>query len=160
VHAVDFQVRDVNTQVEVLGHVPLRAGANPPAGPVVVAARTRSCENTNARSSTAAAVNTRALQRAKDGIGLAVIAHPRNAAVERSPPARVPEVLIARVDAPRRGQINASACVVESLVGTIKGGTTIDAIGEDTVGSTKAVLYPPVVVRVLEQVAQRTLGVD
>src|SRR5262245_16393916 len=163
VHAVDFQVRDVKTQVEVLGHVPLRAGANPPAGPVVVAARSRSCENANARSNTAAAVNTRALQCAKDGIGLAVIAHRRIAAVERSPPPRVPEVLIARVDAPRRGQINASACVVEGAIGTSrrkKVGTAIDAIGEDAVGSIEAVLYPPVVVRVLEQIAQRTLGID
>src|SRR5262245_12972389 len=160
VHAVDFQVRDVKTQVEVLGHVPLRAGANPPAGPVVVAAHTRSCENANARSSTAAAVNTRALQRAKDGIGLAVIAHRRIAAVERRPPPRVPEVLIARVDAPRRGQINAGACVVEGAAGSKKVGTAIDAIGEDAVGGVKTMLHPPVVVRIKEDIALRTLGVD
>jgi len=30
IHALEFQVRNVNTQIEVLGHVPLRAGANPP----------------------------------------------------------------------------------------------------------------------------------
>src|SRR5215510_4439758 len=83
VRAVDFQVRDVKTHVEVLGHVPLGAGANPPAGPVVVAAHTGSCENANARSNTAAAVNARALQRAKDGIGLVVVADRRIAAVER-----------------------------------------------------------------------------
>jgi len=45
-HPVDFQVRDIKTHVEVLRHVPLGAGANPPAGPVVVAARLRSCKKT------------------------------------------------------------------------------------------------------------------
>src|SRR4029434_4986004 len=81
--AVNFQVGDVKTHIEVLGHVPLGAGANPPAGPVVVAARTRLCENANARSKTAADVNARALQRAKDVVGLVVIADRRIAAVER-----------------------------------------------------------------------------
>src|SRR5262249_62182514 len=87
-----------------------------------------------------------------------------DAAVERSPPPRAPEVLIARVEAPRRGQVDAGACVVQGGVGTglsKEVGTTIDAISDDAVGRIKAVLYPPVVVRrVEEDVAQRTSGVD
>jgi hypothetical protein len=156
-HAVNFQVRDVKTHVEVLGHVPLGARANPPAGPVVVAARIGNCEDANVAVA-------RALQRAKDGIGLAVIAHRGIAAVERRPPARVPEVLVARVEAPRRGQINVGVCVVEDGTSTrrsIKDGTAIDAVSDDAVARIKAALYPPVVVRrVLEYVAQRSLRVD
>ena len=79
------------------------------------------------------------MQRAKDGIGLAVIADRRIAAVERSPPPRAPEVLIARVDAPSRGHIDVGACVVEGAAGSKKVGTAIDAIGEDSVGSIEAV---------------------
>src|SRR5215813_7957008 len=66
-HAIDSQVSDVKTHVEVLRHVPLSAGANPPAAPVVVAARLRKRKSTDA--------GARALQRAKDVIGLAVIAY-------------------------------------------------------------------------------------
>ena len=53
---VDFQVRDVKTHVEVLGHVPLGAGANPPAGPVVVAARIRNRQIANANGAVARAL--------------------------------------------------------------------------------------------------------
>src|SRR5262245_25099251 len=67
-HAVNLQVRDVEAHVEVLRHVPLGAGATPPAGPVVVAARARRCQSASKRGEAGA------LQRAKDGIGLAVIA--------------------------------------------------------------------------------------
>ena len=102
-HAVDFQVRDVKTHVEVLGHVPLGAGTNPPAGPVVVAARLRKRQRTSP--------GARALQRAKDVIGLAVVTHRRIAAVERSPPLRGPEVLVGCVEAPRRRQVDAGGVI-------------------------------------------------
>src|SRR4030095_6694096 len=63
--AVNFQVGDVKTNIEVLGHVPLGAGANPPAGPVVVAARTRNCESTDACSSGGGGGQGRTLARGK-----------------------------------------------------------------------------------------------
>src|SRR5262245_17735010 len=66
-HAVRLQVRNVKAHVEVLRHVPLGAGANEPLGPVVVAAELRKCQTATA--------GARTLQRAKDGIGLLVIAH-------------------------------------------------------------------------------------
>src|SRR5262245_17694848 len=73
-HAVSFQVRDVEAHVEVLRHVPLGAGANPPAGPVVVAALLRKCKYADAAAEADAAV-ARALHHAKDRIGLGVVAH-------------------------------------------------------------------------------------
>src|SRR4029434_2294153 len=65
-HAVNLQVRDVEVHVEVLRHVPLGAGANPPAGPVFVAARLRKCKCAKAGAS--------ALQCAQDVIGCVVVA--------------------------------------------------------------------------------------
>ena len=101
-----------------------------------------------------------ALQSAKDGIGLVVVFHLRVAAVERRPPPRVPEVLVGRVEAPRRGQVDAGGCVLQDAI-CVKVGTAVNAVSDDAVGSIKAILYPPVVVRrVLHDVARRTLGVD
>jgi Phage integrase family len=98
-HAVNLQVRDVEAHIKVLGDIPLCARANPPAGPVVVAARVRKCE-------TARRLVARALQHAKDVIGGVVVADRCVAAVERRSPPRAPEVLIARIEAPRCGQLN------------------------------------------------------
>ena len=72
-HAVHVQVRDIKTHIEVLGHVPLGTRANPPAGPVVVAARLRKGES--------ASSGARALQRAEDIIGLLVVPHARPATI-------------------------------------------------------------------------------
>jgi len=72
--AVSFQVRDVKTHIEVLGHVPLRARANPPAGPVVVAARLRKGES--------AISGARAFQRAEHIIGLRVVPYARPATIQ------------------------------------------------------------------------------
>ena len=86
--------------------------------------------------------------------------HRRIAAVERSPPPRGPEVLVGCVEAPRRRQVDAGG-VLQGPASTVKVGTAVDAVSDDAVGSIKATLYPPVVVRrVLHDVARRTFGVD
>jgi len=72
--AVHVQVRDVETHIEVLGHVPLGARANPPASPVVVAARLRKGES--------AISGARAFQRAEHIIGLRVVPYARPATIQ------------------------------------------------------------------------------
>ena len=83
---------------------------------------------------------------------MAVVLHVRIAAIEWRAPLREPEVLIARVDAPRRGQVDTGG-------GTVSNAAAIDTIGGDAVART-ITIEPPVVVRVLEDVAQCTFGVD
>ena len=51
--------------------------------------------------------------------------------------------------------------LLQGPASTVKVGTAVDAVSDDAVGSIKAILYPPVVVRrVLHDVARRTFGVD
>jgi hypothetical protein len=143
-HAVDFQIRDVKTQIEVLGDVPLGAGANKPARPVVVAAKI--CNRLVAYSAVAIA-----LQHTKDVVRLVVVAHRSVAAIERRAPPWGPEVLIPRLDAPSRSQIDRGCSPVQR-------GAPIDAVGHNAVGRTKAILYPPVIVRILGTGSVEHLG--
>src|SRR5215471_4275547 len=64
-HAVQVQICDIKTHIEVLGHVPLRPRTNIPGRPVVVAAEV--CNRQCACSAIAIA-----FQHAKDSIRLAV----------------------------------------------------------------------------------------
>lgn len=60
---------------------------------------------------------------------MAVVLHVRIAAIEWRAPLREPEVLIARVDAPRRGQVDTGG-------GTVSNAAAIDTIGGDAVART------------------------
>src|SRR5262249_56199538 len=75
---------------------------------------------------------------------------------------RVREVLIPGIDAPRGGWWvgggGNKTCWAAAAKGW--GAPAIDAIREDAETHITTILYPPVAIRVLEQVAQRALGVD
>src|SRR5262249_23023932 len=84
IHAIDSQVRDVNTQIEVLGHVPLSARANKPPFPVVLAANCSSRETARAVAIMGAAGGNErtAYKDAKDVIGWVVVVYLIIAAIE------------------------------------------------------------------------------
>ena len=97
--ASELNIRNVKTHIEVLRHVPLRPGTNLP--------DSSSCRSHLLRPPRYILGRCPRL-RTKDVIGLAVVTHRRIATVERRSPPRGPEVLVARVDSPRRGQLDAS----------------------------------------------------
>ena len=90
---------------------------------------------------------------AQDRIGSAAIAHGSIAAVERRPPARVPEVLVSRVDAPGGGQLDVGRVARRAI------DAAVDAIAQNTKSELCSILLEPVRGRGLEDVLQRAFGV-
>src|SRR5262249_6922505 len=133
---------------EVFRDVPLGAAADPPGVPVHVAAWCRNSHTGYDRAVTPADAS------AKHGVGAIVVADGGIAAVQRGAPARIPEVLIGRVDAPCRRQLDISGLPERVVKKAAK-----DAIRERTKGHELPINLAPVRVRGLEDVAQGALGV-
>ena len=87
--ALQLGVHHVQAHVEVLGDVPLRARTDPPGLPVAI---------------TAVGHKATGAETAPEALGSAAVADRRVTAIQRRAPARAPEVLVGRVDVPRRGQ--------------------------------------------------------
>src|SRR5689334_6637835 len=104
---LELHVRNVETHIEVLRHVPLSTRTDPPLVPVVVAASAGKREDARTSSGT--------VRSAEHGICLRVVARLGVAAVERCSPLRVPEVLVAGVDTPSGRQLDAGRRTVANL---------------------------------------------
>jgi len=138
---VQLGIHHVQTHVEVLGDVPLGARTDPPSAPVAI---------------TAVGHGTTGAEPAPEALGSAAVADLRITAIQRCTPARAPEVLVGRVDVPRRGQFkrgcSREACAVyEATVHSVSDGTKARTVA--------AVVDGPVRLRGLEDVPQRALGV-
>ena len=138
---VQLGIHHVQTHVEVLGDVPLGARTDPPSAPVAI---------------TAVGHKATGAETAPEALGSAAVADLRITAIQRCTPARAPEVLVGRVDVPRRGQLkrgcsNNARAVYEATVYSVSDGTKARTVA--------AVVEGPARLRGLEDVPQRALGV-
>ena len=148
IRTTQIRVQHLDAQVERLGNVPLRARADAPHRPVVVATGRRNSRRADARAVAAG------LERAQHGIGRSgtlAVRHLIPGAVQRGVPSRGPVMLVAGVEAPGRGQL-------ATRRGSCSRRTTEHAVAEHAVALVAeacvgAACHTPVGVRGIEQVA-------
>ena len=151
IRTTQIRVQHLDAQVERLGDVPLRARADAPLGPVVVATGRRNSHRADARAVAAG------LERAQHGIGRSgalAVRHLIPGAVQRGVPSRGPVMLVASVEAPGARQLAARQISLDAGYNC----ATVHAVAHHAVALVAeacvgAACHTPVGVRGIEQVA-------
>src|SRR5581483_2123105 len=140
---IQLLIEHVQTHVEVFRDIPLGTCADPPSLPIHVAAGTRDRSSAHAYGITG--------PRTEHGVSSVIIADLSIAAINRRPPARIPEMFVSRVDSPSGRQFDVRSSSAECAA--------VDSIGKNTECCTIAFTIEPIEVWGLEYVAHGTLAV-